>query len=182
MVMPVLAIAMLFLIGLGYTLMTKQNAVVGARAAVYYRASLDGRPQVDMNQLVEDAVSPGRERWTLTAYEGGRTRDSEFQRDGSIDVPSLGAGGIIRSAIGKLYDMLNSEIGYTASGTASLGFLPRIMKLGEAQGIYYLPHRTWTCEQSGGSYARMAMNGVRLPSVVSQFLDTSCCDCYPATR
>ncbi|HKR22312.1 MAG TPA: TadE/TadG family type IV pilus assembly protein, partial [Pyrinomonadaceae bacterium] len=68
---PLLVIAMLFLMGLGYTLMTKQNAIVGARAAVYYRATRDQTPPpANVTAMIKDAVSPGREEWSLDFYEG----------------------------------------------------------------------------------------------------------------
>ena len=54
---PLLVIAMLFLMGLGYTLMTKQNAIVGARAAVYYRATREETPPpANVTAMIKNAV------------------------------------------------------------------------------------------------------------------------------
>jgi hypothetical protein len=162
---------MLFLMGLGYSLMTKQNAVVGARAAVFYRANLeDTPPQTAMNELVRNSVSPGREQWTLNFNE---ENDNE---------PPEGGAGIISELVSGFYQGLNKEIHYDVKGTATLGFLPRIMNLRPAEASYYLPHRTWTCSQSGGSYVRVAMNGLGLPDIVKRLLDSSCCVNYESTR
>lgn len=171
MVLPLLAVAMLFLIGLGYTIMTKQNAVVGARAAVFYRASLEEAPtDADLTAMIKDAVSPEREEWTLE------------EPPGSVESPDLGVTGVIQGAVSALFGNLNKEIRYTVSGTATLGFLPRIMDLGRARSSYYLPHRTWTCKQWGGSYTRIVMSGVGVPSPVDRMFDLSCCESYQATR
>jgi hypothetical protein len=169
MVVPLLAFAMLLLLGLGYTLMTKQNAVVGARAAVFYRARLENDPPpYAVNSMIKNAVSPGREDWTL-----------EFNQ-ANMDNPETGPAGVFESAIGGIYQSLNKEIRYKASGTATLGFIPRVMRLGRAESVYYLPHRTWTCAQSGGSYASVALRGIGLPDPLPGWLDTSCCESYEA--
>jgi hypothetical protein len=162
-----LALAMLLLIGLGYTLMTKQNATVGARAAVFHTARLENPPPpAAMNAIVKDAVSPGREEWTLR------------YGDGPMDQPDHGNEDVFRSAIGRLYQNFNQEIHYTAHGTATLGFLPRIMQLGQAESSYALPHGTWTCSQVGGTYSNAALRGMGLPDPLAGWLDFSCCETY----
>ena len=167
MIVPLLALAMLLLLGLGYSLMTKQNAIVGARAAVFHRARLDQTPPAQtMNAVIKDAVSPGRETWTLDFDEA------------NMDTPDIGGGGWFQGAIDGIYQGLNKEIHYRARGTATLGFLPRIMNLGKAESHYYLPHRTWTCAQTGGSYAAIALGAVGLPGPISSWLDLSCCETY----
>jgi hypothetical protein len=169
MVLPLLVVAMLFLLGLGYTLMTKQNAIVGARAAVFYRASLEETPrQVDMNAVIKNAVSPDREEWIL-----------DFNQANMENPPSDNAG-VFLGAVNGIYQSFNKEINYTASGTATLGFVPRIMTLGRAQSTYYLPHRTWTCAQTGGSYTTVAIGAIGLPSPLPGWFDTSCCESYDA--
>ena len=168
---PLLVIAMLFLMGLGYTLMTKQNAIVGARAAVYYRAPRDQMPPpVNVTAMIKDAVSPGREEWSLDFYEG------------SMPDPQTGSSGILQGTVNRIYQGFNKDIRYDAHGTASLGFLPRIMDLGRAKGAYSLPRETWTCEQTGGaSYTSITLGAMGLPSPINSLLDLSCCDTYSAT-
>lgn len=171
LVVPLLALAMLFLMGLGYTMMTKQNAIVGARAAVYYQAPREETPQTDeVNALIKDAVSPAREEWVLDFSEG------------RLEDPETGRVNIFQGAVSSIYQSFNKEMRYTAHGTATLGFLPRIMELGQAQGRYSLPRRTWTCAQTGGgSYLSIALSGMGLPSEISGFLALSCCETYNAT-
>ena len=171
LVIPLLALAMVFLMGLGYTVMTKQNALVGARAAVYYRAprtQISQPPQ--FNEFIGNAVSPGREEWAL-----------DFNQDNQAS-PVIGQVPVIGNAIAGIFGRLNREVKYTARGTATLGFLPRVMDLGEAHGYYSLPTGTWTCEQTGGgSYTSMLFGQIGLPSEISGLLDLSCCETYSAT-
>src|ERR1043166_2435465 len=170
LVIPLLAVAMLFLMGLGYTLMTKQNAIVGARAAVYYRAPRSETPPVTtVNPLIKDAVSPTREEWTLDFSEG------------SLANPDTGQS-ILQSGVNSIYQSFNKEIRYTANGTATLGFLPRIMELGQAQSTYALPRGTWTCAQTGGSsYLSITLNSMGLPSILSRLSALTPCETYTAT-
>lgn len=171
LVVPLLTFAMLFLMGLGYTMMTKQNAIVGARAAIYYRAPREQPPEADeVNALIKDAVSPAREEWALDFSEG------------RLEDPATGSVNILQGAVDSIYQGFNKEMRYTANGTASLGFLPRIMELGHAQGKYSLPRGTWTCAQTGGgSYLSITLSRMGLPSEISGWLDLSCCETYNAT-
>ena len=171
LVIPLLALAMLFLMGLGYAVMTKQNALVGARAAVYYRAPRTQIPQpAQFNEFIGNAVSPGREEWAL-----------DFNQDNQA-IPGIGTVPIIGDAIAWIFGSFNKEVKYTARGTATLGFLPRVMELGEAQGNYSLPTGTWTCEQTGGgSYTSILLGQIGLPSEIGRLLDLSCCETYSAT-
>lgn len=171
LVVPLLAVAMLFLLGLGYTLMTKQNAIVGARVAAYYRISRTELPSnSDMSEMVRDAVSPGREEWTLDFVES------------NIDDPATGRVAIVQGAVNEIYQRFNKENRSTARGTATLGFLPRIMSLGQAAGVYYLPQGTWTCAQTkGGSYTSIALGQMGLPPPINQWVGMSCCETYQAS-
>jgi len=171
LVIPLLALAMLFLIGLGYTVMTKQNALVGARAAAYYRAPRTQIPQpAQFNELIGDAISPGREEWALDLNQNNQAPP------GISQIPVIGV------AVGGIFGSFNKEVKYTARGTATLGFLPRVMELGEAHGTYTLPTGTWTCEQTGGgSYTSVMFGQIGLPSEIGGLLDLSCCETYSAT-
>jgi hypothetical protein len=171
LVVPLLALAMLFLMGLGYTMMTKQNAIVGARAAVYYRAPREQPPEAEeVNAMIKDAVSPAREEWVLDFSEG------------RLEDPGTGSVNILQGAVDSIYQSFNKEMRYTARGTATLGFLPRIMELGQAQGRYTLPRGTWTCAQTGGGgYLSITLSRMGLPSDISSWLDLSCCETYNAS-
>ncbi len=171
MTVPLLAFAMLFLIGLGYTVMTKQNAVVGARAAVFYRAPRTQVPQpATVNQMIAEAVSPGREQWAL-----------DF-REGRMDYPDTGSPDIIGGVLEDIYQSFNKEFAYTARGSASLGILPRVMNLGQAQATYSLARGTWTCRQTNGaSYTSMLLRKFGLPSPINGWLELTRCESYKET-
>ena len=171
LVIPLLALAMLFLMGLGYSVMTKQNALVGARAAVYYRAPRTQIPEPgQFNEFIGNAVSPGREEWAL-----------DFNQENQA-IQGIGTVPIIGDAIGSIFQSFNKEVKYTARGSATLGFLPRVMELGQAQGTYSLPTGTGTCEQTGGgSYTSILLGQIGLPSEITGWLDLSCCETYSAT-
>ena len=162
---------MLFLMGLGYTLMTKQNAIVGARAAVYYQAPREElTSEAEMSAMIKDAVSLDREEWTL-----------EFARD-DMQSPDTGKVDTLQAGVSRIYQLFNKEIRYTARGTATLGFLPRIMDLGHAQGTYYLPQGTWTCAQTrGGSYTSIVLGRIGVPYPINGWLGSSCCENYRAS-
>jgi hypothetical protein len=168
LVVPILAFAMLFLMGLGYTLMTKQNSLVGARAAAFYRAPMDQPPPPStINAVIKNAVSPGREEWSLEHLEG------------TMDSPTSGQGGLLAGVVAGLYQRVNKEISYTARVTPTLGLLPRVMNVGQAQSTYYLPRGTWTCAQTGGgSYSSVTLGGMGLPPPISGLFDLSCCETY----
>lgn len=171
MTVPLFAMAMLFLIGLGYTVMTKQNAVVGARAAVFYRVPrTQVPPPVTVNEMIAEAVSPGREEWAIDFHEG------------QMESPGTGFFDIIGNVVGGIYQSFNKEFQYTARGSASLGILPRLMNLGEAQATYSLPRGTWTCRQTGGaSYTSMLLGQLGLPSPINGWLELTSCESYDET-
>ncbi|HEY6802073.1 MAG TPA: TadE/TadG family type IV pilus assembly protein [Pyrinomonadaceae bacterium] len=168
LVVPLLALAMLLLLGLGYTMMTRQNAIVGARAAVFYQAPREQTvPVSSMNTIIKDAVSPGREEWHL-----------EFT-DGNMDSPNSGQVDIISGVISGIYQQFNKEISYKVSATPTLGFIPRIMDIRPAEWHYFLPRGTWTCAQmGGGSYTSVVLGGMGLPSPINGLFDLSCCETY----
>jgi hypothetical protein len=96
-----------------------------------------------------------------------------------MDNPTSGVGGLLMGSIGWIYQRFNKEISYTASVTPTLGFLPRVMNLGQAQSTYYLPRGTWTCAQTGGgSYTSVTLGQMGLPPPISGILDLSCCETY----
>jgi hypothetical protein len=194
MVCPVLAAAMLFLIGMGYTLMTKQNAVAGARATVFASA-WDHDPQLgNLNEDIKNAVSPQREEWQVSLLSQSLEPDPDLKDVGesSPDLDLNDGAGLLQGVVSGLYQALNREIGYEVSTLPSLGFVPGVLKLERyglrARARYYLPHGTWSCKQTGAaSYFGMGVNaglsaiGVevnRMPGWVKDILDPGCCDSY----
>lgn len=194
MVSFILAMGMLFLIGMGFTLMTKQNAIVGARAAVYVRA-WDQPPQVtNLNERIKNAVSPGREEWQVIALRESLQPHPEVEGIGTSnpDLEVDDQDGLLQRAINSIYQMINQEIGYEVNTSPTLGYLPTALKMDtyglRARSRYYLPHQTWTCRQSGGaSYFGIGVNAgltklgvevAKLPDFAKKLLDPGCCDSY----
>lgn len=198
LILPVLAMGMLFLIGLGYTLMTKQNAIVGARAAVYFRA-WDHPPEAgNLSGRIKNAISPGREEWRVLALREPIKPDPDLEDVGRSepDLDVKEGENLLQRAIGAIYQMLNQEIAYEVNTTPTLGYLPAALKLDStnlvrARSSYYLPHRTWTCKQSGGaSYfaigtsAGLSAVGVQMskfPDKLRELMDPGCCETYNET-
>ena len=187
LVAPLLAAAMLFLIGLGYTLMTKQNAIVGARGVVFYRLSLDDSPPVDaLANMVEETVSPGREEWAVIDLGETPNSDPELSRVGPSAPEDGGALSAIAGVISSLYRKLDNEKAYQANTAPTLGLVPRVLKFDgalRARSAYYLPEGTWTCHEIGSSsYVGVALNLIPLPDWLLAKLDPGCCDTYSSTR
>lgn len=182
---PLFAAAMLFLIGLGYTLMTKQNAIVGARGAVFYRTSLNDDPNLeDLASLAKVSTSPDREEWQVRDLGDSFESDSDLE---GIEQPKRwGAFPLIQEIVDGLYQSLNHETGYQVSTTPTLGLLPRVLRFNRSvrsQSAYYLPRGTWTCSQTkGSSYVTIAMSPIPLPSFARRFFDPGCCETYEASR
>jgi Flp pilus assembly pilin Flp len=186
LVVPLLALAMLFLIGLGYTLMTKQNAIVGARGVVFYRASLNEDPDLnDLAELAKYSVSRDREVWEVNDLGDSLGFRSDLERIGSPN-PDLGAFDLIQGLIKGFYDKVNHEISYEVSTAPTLGLLPRLLRFDNsvrARSTYYLPQGTWTCGQSrGSSYVTIATSSLGIPDWAKRFFDPGCCETYEATR
>lgn len=182
---PLFAAAMLFLIGLGYTLMTKQNAIVGARGAVFYRVSLDDDPNLDdLASLAEVSTSPGREEWQVRDL--GDSFESDSDLDGIEKAKPWVGFDLIQGLVSDLYQTLNHETGYQVSTTPTLGLLPRVLRFDRsvrAQSAYYLPRGTWTCGQTkGSSYVTIALSTLPIPKQAVQFFDPGCCETYDASR
>lgn len=183
MVVPLLAMAMLFLLGLGYTLMTKQNAVVGARSAVFYRVTLEQEPSAqELSGLVRDSASPGREDWRVDDATSPQV-DPDLGGVGRSE-PDLRVGDIIRGTVEAIYQEFNQDVGYRVSTAPTLGFLPGVLGVNKskplrAQAEYHLPHGTWTCKQTGGgTYLSIAFSQIGVPSWLSDKLHPNCCKTY----
>jgi hypothetical protein len=152
--------AMLFLIGLGHTLMNKQQALVAARYSAYYEV---GKGRAPTSQQAKSAIGSA-ETWRVAAG---------YENDGR-DVPSAD-GSIISSAFSSLMGLISSQgtITYTASTTPTRGLLPRMMTL-RASEHYTIANDTWTCEKSG-SYLSIVTRSIGIPRLP---FSLSCCKTY----
>lgn len=159
---------MVFLIGMGHTLINRQQALVGARFAAFYRSDLGREPAA---ALVSSSIkSP--ETWSLEpVYENdaGDVRDGVGGRGGML-------GGILNSVMEKI-DAFGGDgsLTYTTSTRPTRGLLPHMFTL-RASARYALSNDPWSCEK-GGSYLDMLTSQVPLPAGMS--LSLSCCTTYP---
>lgn len=158
--------AMLFLIGMGHTLMNKQHGLVAARFAAYYESGRERRPQAPQARAAVNSSGT----WTLTR---GAVNDAGAAQTGggSVMAEVLDAFNSILSFIGG-----EGELTYTARTTPTRGLLPQMWGGLRVSEHYTLATDTWTCEESG-SYLEILGGKVGIPGEIP--LDLSCCKTYP---
>lgn len=186
---PIAIFIILFLIGLGHTLITKQHALVAVRYISQYRIVNKQNPS---SEQVTRAVASIKENWSLSVSEDV----SEFDASGTL---KSGAGGVLGSVLSFFSGILDSLIGnhnvlVTASTRPERGLLPRIFRLNFAQAAYIVEYDTWTCEGNKGSYVsivsseiRSQTSGIPLVSWVTNLIDRviggfSCCETYQSPK
>ena len=164
--LPLLVFVMMFLIGLGHALITRQHAVVAARFAATYHGVMGRKPN---ESLVSEAASDGQEAWRLSGRDANAGSEAEQGLGG-------GVASIISSAFGAFTGGAGSggRIDYVAGTTPQRGILPRLFSLGEAQAQSQIIAGSWTCADGQASF---------LPQVLSRvnplnLLGARCCQCY----
>jgi hypothetical protein len=160
--------AVMFLIGMGHTLINKQQGLVAARFAAFYES---GRERSPGAELVTTAIS-SREAWSVAPGFGSDSR-SAVSRSGLT-----GALGVIGGAFNSLMGLLggHSTLTYTASTTPTRGLLPR-MNTYHVSEHYALANGTWTCDKSGGDYLSVFVMEIGIPGGLP--FNLSCCETYP---
>jgi hypothetical protein len=156
--------AMMLLIGLGYTLLNKQQGLVAARFAAFYEAGTERAP----GPRLATAAINSRESW-------GVTPGFDNSSDSAVSQSGLqGALGVIGGAFNSLMGALggSSTLTYTARTTPTRGLLPRLHTWNVAEH-YTLANGTWTCDKVGGDYISATIG--RLPFPLP---DLSCCKTY----
>jgi hypothetical protein len=153
--------AAMFLIGLGHTLMNKQQALVGARFGAFHESGTGRAPAASQ---MKAAVS-SRESWGLTRGTRG---------DGG-EASGVAEGGIVGAAFNSLMGFIGRQgmITHTAETTPTRGILPRMMTV-RASERYTLANDTWTCEKSG-SYFSILTRSIGVPGLP---FSISCCKTY----
>jgi len=151
--------AMVFLLGLGHTLINKQQSLVAARFAAFQHAGSGRAPAA---ATVGRAVA-SPETWSLSA---GFTNDSNAGQAG---------GGLVGAGFSTLLGQLgrSGSVTYTASTTPTRGLLPRMATF-RASSKYTLAVNPWSCA-GGGSYLSILLSNVGLGGLP---LDLSCCKTY----
>jgi hypothetical protein len=157
---------MLFLIGMGHTLITRQHAVVAARFAATYHSIEGHRPDAG---LVSDAASEGQEAWRLSGSTANTGSEAGQGLRGGI-------GGIIGSVFSSFTGMAGGDghIEYVAGTRPERGLLPRIFSLGEAQAQSHIVSGSWTCEDGQASFLPQVLGRVNPLGL----LGVRCCKCY----
>ena len=172
LLMPLVVFVMLFLLGMGYALITKQHAVAAARfAATYHRF----QGQAPAAQDVSKAASNNEDRWRLS----GRTSNTSGDAYRGI---SGGVGSVISSVFGAFVGSAgqSGRIRYDAATTPTRGLLPRLYQIGDATAQYQVEAGTWTCDKGNG-YLSTILSKVPIPGL-SWLFGGSCCNPYRATQ
>jgi hypothetical protein len=171
LMLPLLVLLILFLIGMGHTIMAKQHALVAARYAASYYSVHDRQPSAGQ---VSQAVSAGTETWRLSAHTASAA--------GDVQSSLGGISGMLASALGSFMGTAGSRgvISYTVSTTPERGILPRLFRLNDAEAKFSLASGTWVCRGSS-SYLSAIIPVFSLPGM-SLSGGLSCCRPYQEER
>lgn len=167
LMLPMLVFLILFLIGMGHAIITRQHAVVAAQFAATYHAMQGNGPS---EGTVSDAVSVEGERWRLSDQVASSAGDAGVGIGGRIS-------GLLGSALGSFVAGAGAQgrIRYTARTTPNRGILPRVYHLGEAGSEYQIANGAWTC-RCGGNYLSVILPAVRIPGF--SLGERTCCKTY----
>lgn len=171
LVLPLAVIVILFLLGLGYTIMVKQQALVAARFSAFYHVSKESEPSIgEVSGAVVRLIRAPRERWEVTRGSENAARDA----------------GIDSGLLDSLWEAVDSTLNgfgrdgiitYTASREPRRGALPRIYNFGQVGAHYSLANGTWTCDR-GGNYFSLIVGQLGVPSEINLPTTLSCCETY----
>lgn len=166
LLLPLIVLSIMFLVGMGFALQNKQQAIVAARYAARYD-SIHG--SVPPPEQITKVVRTGPEQWRVS--DSRQRSAGEADEDVINDVP-----GVINPAITSLLDLFGADgiISATASTKPVRGPLPGIINTRDAEGRYHLVSGTWTCEK-GGSYIGKLFSFIKVIDLSHGF---SCCDTY----
>lgn len=164
--LPLLVFVMMFLIGMGHTLITRQHAVVAARFAATYHSVMGRRPPAEM---VSAAASDGQEDWRLSGRTANGGNEAERGLRGGISSVISSVFSAFTGAAGS-----GGKIEYVAGTQPERGLLPRIFTLNEAQAQSQIISGSWTCADGPAGF---------LPTVLGRMnplglLNVRCCQCY----
>jgi len=167
--MPVV-FALMFFMGMGYTIGSKQHSVMAARyTTTAYVASRNGSTYTKPSDSdVANAAFNGVEQWQ-TAERSHQDMDANIDQSGVAS----GVLGVFNGIMNALN--LNRVAGYEASTQPNRGLIANLYTVQRAKSQYFLVKGTWTCKEMGGSgYLSWALSQVPL---LNQ-LNSSCCETY----
>jgi hypothetical protein len=182
---PLIIFIILFLIGLGHTLITKQHSLVAARYTSQRHLLKKSPPS--SNELAR-VVSANQGRWNISVSKS----DSRSESADSLSGDTSGVLGSVFSFFSGLVSSLlpNNMQVVRVSTRPEKGLLPRIFQLREAEAVYVVEHETWTCEGNRGSYLSIVSSeissrasSVPLLGYVTRLIDDvvsgiPCCETY----
>jgi hypothetical protein len=155
LLLPFVALTFSLLIGMGYTLSSKQHAMMAARFATYSYAERGVEPTVDQ---INQAAYQGIEVWTPERTEtttpfafGEDVADAASQnlQNAGIDIDETVTG--MLDIFNSIFDALNigtPRVDYRTTTPADRGMVAYIAGGSlTATGTYALPKGTWTCAQ-----------------------------------
>lgn len=174
--MPIV-FAMMFYLGMGYTIGVKQHAVHAARftTATYVASRNADNFTTPSAETISQASFNGTENYTATesSWESGDPRDDIQNSDEGQQAAGSGVLDILLGAIGDI-----GAVGFRAEAPPERGMLPQLYELRPASSQYYLVKSTWTCKELGGSgYFQMVWGLLAdVPGIGEIF--NGCCETY----
>jgi hypothetical protein len=196
LLLPFVALTFSLLIGLGYTLSSKQHAQMAARFGAYSYAERNVEPTPDQ---VNQAAYQGIETWTTVRTENSVPFSADAFIDGATEnIPVAGGilGEFMSGIAGVFVSLVNELTGgtpsveYAASTPVDRGMVAYIAGGSlTASSRHYLPKGTWTCAQlgndTGGYLGFIFENDNEVVRVVLEVVsaggydpDASCCNNY----
>ena len=174
--LPALVLIMMWILGIGWVLSTKQHAVVAARYSASAADLSGANPDGDH---ISQAVSKGVDKtWATVGVDPPDVSDSSKAKDALDDVGGIhnldGASGFLSGFVNDvLMDPLMDAFtgildklgaggvkGVEARGKPEHGLLARWTHLPDAQARYYRTSGTWTCAD-GADYAKVVKGGTQ---------------------
>jgi hypothetical protein len=155
--MPMIFFILVFFIGLGWTLMLRQQTLIAARYAAFYKEMGTSSPSAPQ---VSGCVSPRGEQWQLIENSSAAESTSGLSA-GSTD-----------GGISSEFESVVSQLGvtgttsYQAEVVPRLGPLPSLLQLSNSRATYVLPTGTWTGDGCG-AYQSLLTSGISI--LVSSF-------------
>lgn len=182
LVLPLLALAMLLILGM-HIVIKKNHALVAARFSTQYQTVYSSDPS---SQKIARSVGSPRDQWTLNSNRSAADEDAQ----GEINGGTRGSDGIgFASVLSGILNFVggNNKLEDTASTGSFGGVIAKFRRPDDAKAKYVVEHNTWICKgtdgNSSGSYLSMLVS--QIPFVggfMSNFFDLSCCETYNATK
>lgn len=181
LVLPMVVLFILIFIGLGYTLMVKQNSMVTARFAATYQSKVTKRGvsipvKINDDYTSFDSEIPSNELMKKVAHSPEDWQASFI--DSSFGDVLLD--GLINQVLGP--SARKATLNVITSAKPTKGIIVRFYDIGQAQASYEMATGTWNCGEIGDNYFTILLSnfGVNLSDIPGFDLvfGDGCCDNY----